>query len=601
VAVPLDRSRADGTTIPISFVILPRTKPAEPAQEPIFVILGGPGIAASPHTDTAVRNFAAVRATHDIVVIDYRGEGRSGAINCSPLQHLSTNSNNAVLRAVGTCGTELGDASDRYGAGDIADDIDAIRAALGYSTIDLYGVSYGTVHAQAYALRHREHVRELILDGAIDPLLGPARSWSIGVSNAVAVARDVALVCSRSPSCSRANPHPAQAFAALARQLRRHPVDGVGRDISGVSQREHINEADLVRITSATEPFYISDGELVAAAAALGAGDKAPLLRIAANTPGPLWGDGGDPAEFSFGLNAAASCTDLTVPWDRSTPFARRRAQLEAAVQRLSFGPFSADAWTNGGGFPNFCLRWPAPNDLQPPFTPQTRMPDVPVLVIAATLDVSTPLEQNQAVAHEFPHARLVVLRNAGHPPGVYAGCVPGIYAHFIRTLQAGDTHCVLRDDRDRPAVGVFARRIADAPPAARLGGDHATDGERRIATIAWMTVEDALRESARLPNMERGHGAGLRGGGFDETFDFDKGIQRLTLQRLRFSDDVAVDGHVTVDKQDLTAHVTVTTPQGRGRLTMKGPWFTFQTSAGLIRIHGQLDGHPVALSTPGG
>ena len=45
-----------------------------------------------------------------------------------------------------------------------------------------------------------------------------------------------------------------------------------------------------------TDPIYVNDGEFVAAAAALRRGDTAPLLRIAANNPGPLFGDGGDPA-----------------------------------------------------------------------------------------------------------------------------------------------------------------------------------------------------------------------------------------------------------------------------------------------------------------
>lgn len=590
--------------IPINFVILPRTKPAQPVQEPIFVILGGPGDAASVNTDAAVRNFAGVRDRHDIVLVDYRGEGRSAAINCLPLQHLSTNSMAEVIRAVGTCGAQLGDASDRYGAADVADDIDAVRAALGYTTIDLYGVSYGTVHAQAYLLRHRQHVRELILNGGIDPLLGPTQSWELGVSNARAIAGDVAIVCSRSPSCSRANPDPAKAFAALDQRLRHHPVDGTARDVLGVRHRVHIDEGTLLRIVSNTDPIYINDGEFVAAAAALQHGDAAPLLRIAANTPGPLFGDGGDPAVGSVGLNAAAQCTDLAVPWDLSASFARRRAQFKASIHRLSFGPFSPDAFANDAGFSNYCLRWPAPNDLAPLFTPQTRFPDVPVLVIAATLDVSTTLEQNESVARRFPHAQLVVLRNGGHPPGVFAGCAPEIYARFVRTLNAGDTSCVLRDDPDRPAVGVFARRMSDAPPAVPLGGDRSGDAERRLATVVWMTVQDALRQSFRFPDMGHDTGVGLRGGSFKETFNFDKGLQRLTLHRLRFSEDVTVDGDLTVDaaKGQVIGHVAATASGGRGgRVTITGRWFGFENAAGAIRIRGRLDGRTVAVSTPGG
>ena len=281
--------------------------------------------------------------------------------------------------------------------------------------------------------------------------------------------------------------------------------------------------ATLVRIASNTDPAYVNDGELIPAAAALRRGDTAPLMRIAANNTSPLFGDSGDPATGSTGLNAAAQCTDLTVPWDLSAPFARRRAQFEAAIQRISFGPFSPDAFANKAGFSNYCLRWPAPRHVIPVFTPRTRFPDVPVLIIAATLDTSTTLEQNKSVARRFPHAQLVVLRNGGHPPGVFASCVPDIYARFLRTLKAGDTSCVRRDDPDRPAVGVFARRLADAPLAAPTLGDQSSNAQRRLATVVWMTAQDALRQSFRFPDMSHAAGVGLRGGRFTETFDFDK------------------------------------------------------------------------------
>jgi pimeloyl-ACP methyl ester carboxylesterase len=604
VDVPLDRSRPSSQTIPIGFVLLPRTRPATPAAEPIFVVFGGPGDAASANTDAVLRNFGALRDRHDIVVIDYRGEGRSDAIDCTPLQHLSTNSMSAVIRAVGACGRQLGAGSDRYGAADIADDIDAVRAALGYDTIDLYGVSYGTVHAQAYLLRHRDHVRALIFNGAIDPLLGPAQSWEIGASNAKAIAGDVAIVCSRSPSCSRANPDPAKTFAALDRRLRHHPVSGVARDVTGVIHHVHVDEDALVRIAGNTDPIYVNDGEFVPAAAALRRGDTAPLLRIAANNPGPLFGDGGDPAVGSTGLNAAAQCTDLAVPWDLSASFGRRRAQFEAAIHRISFGPFSPDAFANNAGFSNYCLQWPAPNNLAPPFTPQTRYPDVPVLIIAATLDVSTTLQQNESVARRFPHAQLVVLRNGGHPPGVFAACVPDIYVRFIRTLRAGDTSCIHRDDPDRPAVGVFARRIADAPAATPKRGDRSGVAERRLATIVWLTVEDALRESFRFPDMSHATGVGLRGGRFAETFNFDTNAQHLALHGLRFSEDAAVDGRVKVDaaKGILTGRLSVRAPNAAGgSVTIAGRWFGFENAAGPITVRGRLGGRSVALSTSGG
>lgn len=45
------------------------------------------------------------------------------------------------------------------------DDLDDVRAALGYERINLWGGSYGTRAALIYARRHPEHVLSVVLDG----------------------------------------------------------------------------------------------------------------------------------------------------------------------------------------------------------------------------------------------------------------------------------------------------------------------------------------------------------------------------------------------------------------------------------------------------
>jgi pimeloyl-ACP methyl ester carboxylesterase len=600
VAVALDRRTPGGATIPIGFIVLPHSDLSKPALEPVFVIAGGPGDAAGNLVDPARHNFAALRGRRDVVLIDYRGAGRSAAIDCPALQHLETDAMDALIAAVGTCGASLGAASDRYGAADVADDIDAVRAAFGAPTIDLYGVSYGTVQAQAYALRHADHVRAMILNGAISPL-DVAHSWSLGLSNAQSVAGDVALVCSRSPSCAAADRRPAATFADLARRLRARPVDGVGRDLAGTAHRLHVDEGALIRIATAVDFAYVNDGELVAAGAALRRGDTAPLLRLAANVQGPLVGDSGDASSFSFGVNAATQCTDFPWAWDVASPFDQRRAQFETAIARLPFGPFDPPTWAANGGFTGYCLQWPKPDDPTPVFTPGVRMPDVPVLVVAATLDTQTTLAQNRFVTAQFPHGRLVVLRNGGHPPGAFAGCSPRLYTRFVERLDAGDTRCVRAGDADRPAVGAFPRRLGEAPPAARRRGDRSRAAQRRLATVVWGAVQDALRQSFRLPDPAKGRGAGLRGGTFAETFDLARDRQHLDLRGVRFSADVAVSGRVDVAGSDLSATLSVASPGGGGRVRLRGRWFTPAHEAGTVRIDGRLGGRRVALATPAG
>ena len=92
---------------------------------------------------------------------------------------------------------------------------------------------------------------------------------------------------------------------------------------------------------------------------------------------------------------------------------------------------------------------------------------------------------------------------------------------------------------------------------------------------------------------MSHGTGVGLRGGRFTETFNFDKGVQRLVLHRLRFSEDVTVDGRVKVDvgKGTVTGRVSVTAPHGAGG--------TVSDRRSLVRLpeRGRIDQRPRDVS----
>ncbi|MCB0108190.1 MAG: alpha/beta fold hydrolase, partial [Caldilineaceae bacterium] len=48
-------------------------------------------------------------------------------------------------------------------------DLDEVRAALGYETINIYGASYGTRAALTYLRMFPEHVRTVTLDAVVDP------------------------------------------------------------------------------------------------------------------------------------------------------------------------------------------------------------------------------------------------------------------------------------------------------------------------------------------------------------------------------------------------------------------------------------------------
>ena len=72
-------------------------------------------------------------------------------------------------RAAAVCAERLGPARARYTTQETVADLEAVRAALGYERIALYGTSYGTKLAVAYARAHPDRVERLLLDSVVAP------------------------------------------------------------------------------------------------------------------------------------------------------------------------------------------------------------------------------------------------------------------------------------------------------------------------------------------------------------------------------------------------------------------------------------------------
>src|SRR2546421_8073701 len=155
VTVPVDRADPGGATIPIAFQLYPATDTAEPAVSTIVSSNGGPGVSNIASAGFWLSRLQPLMDRHNFLAVDHRGIGASQAIDCPGLQHVQGDQ----VAAARACGAKLGTAAYRYGSGDVADDIDAVRRALRLNKIDYYGVSYGAVDVRAYAYRYPQHLR----------------------------------------------------------------------------------------------------------------------------------------------------------------------------------------------------------------------------------------------------------------------------------------------------------------------------------------------------------------------------------------------------------------------------------------------------------
>jgi pimeloyl-ACP methyl ester carboxylesterase len=123
---------------------------------------------------------------------------------------------------------------------------------------------------------------------------------------------------------------------------------------------------------------------------------------------------------LSQGLHASTLCADLAMPWGGpETPLAARPVALARAVARLSTAqvwPFDR-ATAAGNGIIQTCLYWPPtpPPSTAARATLRADLPPVPVLLLAGSHDLSTPLSGAQAQAARAPDGRLFVVPGAGH------------------------------------------------------------------------------------------------------------------------------------------------------------------------------------------
>ena len=434
IDVPLDRQDPSAGTLAIAVYALPHTDLTTPPGPPLFTTPGGPG--GNGYANYGLYSMQdELHAHHDIVTVDPRGTGLSDPIVCPELQD-GNSTHDEIIADVRACIVTLDGRTDRYGAADRAMDMEVVRETLGYDAIDYLGPSYGSVDAQAYAVRFPDRLHALVLDSGFR-MEGPA-AWA-AAEIPTAWFSIAALDCRRDPLCQGLTPDPGAALRVMLTRVQQKPV--VGRSSTGGS-----SSAKVVVDAPAVGSLLTTEGitsDLVRAAVHLSKGDSQPLVDLSAEHPLFAPNPDSDPASFSNGANVAGSCNDLEVPWDPMDPPAARRKAYDTALAALAdtIAPVSTETWGTAG-FLDLCLDWPAPTHFEPVIPEGSVFPDVPTLLLSGDLDRGVPAAMSKLLLQEFPKAVFVTIEGAGHPTMSAGDCPSRIAASFIETLQVGDISC---------------------------------------------------------------------------------------------------------------------------------------------------------------
>ena len=601
----LDPSGGVPGTITVGFELYPHTDTSQPGLGTIIAEEGGPGYSTTGSRDGYVRLFTPLRTQRDILLVDKRGTGRSGAIDCKRLQR-ARDPGEADVRA---CAAQLGRRAWFYGSDLAADDLAGVLAALRTGPVDYYGDSYGTFFGQVFATRHPDLVRTIVLDSAY-PVLHGTPYFATEIENGpVALER----VCARSAPCAARSESITRRFVDLLASLRETPVTGTAPGANGDMRTVTANPGALFLIIYSVGNNLIAYRDLDAAGRAyLSQGDGLPLLRLVAEAEDGDAG-GGSAHAFSTGLSDAVLCQDYHNLYDLRDSEAKRRRQYQRALADKQasdpgvYAPFQLADAVSAPMDPeefNTCLAWPQPpQDVTPGFpVPQgATFPKIPVLVLAGELDtVTSPKEARQTTAL-FPEAWFVVVRNAGHETAIgdggefvtpYGGdiadCAGPIVLNFVASGgNPGDTSCTLHTRAIR-TVPDFARSWQSVTPATASFGNAAGLDKLALASAAAETVGDAV---ARYYVTLSGADQGLRGGRF-HLAQTPRGYT-FHLEQLRWTQDLAVSGTIEWNQLDghIRADVTLNTPGHTGALTIA--WQDRQQDS-QAHIAGQIDGQTV-------
>ena len=396
IEVPMRRADPALGTTRVAFAVRTRGDTSRPPLGTIMAMDGGPGYASTsaPFARSLFAVLAPLLPRYDVVLFDMRGTGRSRALDCKTLQA-------GLIQepiAIGECANQLGPRYAGYTTGEAAHDLDAVRQALGLGKVFFYGDSYGTLFGQAYAVRHPDSLRGLILDSAYpgdDPYYRSLLPAGL---------RGLRIACRNSDQCSG------------------DPVDRLTRVVRRLHATERSTEGLLSFLlqsgTLAPRPYLRLDDGLTRFLA----GQPRRLNRLIA--PGAA--GHGPLSEFSYGLEIAVECMDYPLLWDPTAPTAERIRQLDASVGGVpkdQFAPFGRREYllSRAAHLTN-CLNWPAP-----PAGHERPVPDgwkapnsFPTLILAGEVDDITSVAEARQVERRFPRSRLYVVPNRGHSSPLY-------------------------------------------------------------------------------------------------------------------------------------------------------------------------------------
>jgi pimeloyl-ACP methyl ester carboxylesterase len=409
--VPENPLRPAARRLAIHVAVIPATS-GKALSDPIVVLMGGPGEDAIGSAAIYAEQFASLRTDRDLLLVDQRGTGLSAALHCNLFSSEEAEMSLREvfpLASVQRCERELQAHADltQYGYLPFARDLEQIRRALGYRSLNLFAGSYGTRAAVVYMRAYPKSVRTAYLGSVVPidvaqplPMAKTAQSAIEGLLSA----------CAADSSCHAAFPNLRLEFREMLAQLR----SGVRVTIPGRTGTAPLDSgrvaewlrSQMYRPKSAVAlPWIIHQAY---------AGNWTPIAE------GIISGSRAADSALSWGLLFAVTCNE-------DVPFLDERDIL-AETQNTFLGDYRVRQQQAA------CQSWPKtalPRGYRNPVVSA-----VPTMFVSGDLDGDTPLWFMEHAATGFTQRVEILARGQGHTE--WSDCIAQYYKRFV---ISGSTH----------------------------------------------------------------------------------------------------------------------------------------------------------------
>jgi pimeloyl-ACP methyl ester carboxylesterase len=270
------------------------------------------------------------------------------------------------------------------------DDLDDVRAFLGYDKINLYGGSYGTRAALVYLRQHEPHVRAMIIDGVAPPDMRLPLFFARDAQRAL----DLLLAdCEKDEQCRAQYPHLAQRLRGLVERLEKAPIKTrLVHPRTGVEDEVDVN-AQLVSSTIFGALYSPLAASLIPALIERAErNDFQGMLALAMINSGLA-------DNMAIGMQMSVVCAE---DFPRISP-----EDIAAQTKTTIFGDRLLESRMKVCGF------WPKGSVPAAYYEPVQS--SVPALILSGELDPVTPPGWGETAAKTLPNSKHLVAPGTGH------------------------------------------------------------------------------------------------------------------------------------------------------------------------------------------